>query len=128
MELKIKLIFFDMEGTLFKKPFKFSKGDTQPSLWTMIAKRLGEEALKEEELTKDKWNNKEYKGYIEWMDDTIKIHKKYGLTKPIFDEVMASSEYFDGVKETFEELRKKRIITVLLIGGFKAQVDRAHVK
>jgi len=126
MEPNPKLIFFDMEGTIFKKPFKFSKGNTQPSLWTMIAKKLGEKALKEEENTKDKWNNKQYRGYVEWMDDTIKIHQKYRLTKKIFDEVMASDEYHKGVKETFEQLEKKGYKTVLLSGGFKAQADKAQ--
>ena len=73
----------------------------------MIAEHLAQEALAEEEKTKEKWNNNEYANYIEWMEDTIKVHKKYGLTKDFFEKVMSEIHYHKGVKETFEELRKK---------------------
>lgn len=123
---KIKLIFFDMEGTIFKKTIKFAKGNTAPSAWTSISRHLGEEAGKEEDKGKDKWNNRKFKGYVEWMENTIKIHKKYGLTKNFFYNVMDSIEYHDGIKETFKELNKKGYITSLISGGFKAQADRAQ--
>jgi len=122
----IKLVFFDMEGTLFKKAIRFSKGNTAPSAWTLIARRLGEEAGGEEDATKNKWNAGEYKGYVEWMEDTIRIHQKYGLTKSFFDKVMRSVEYHDGVRETFRELRARGYKTALISGGFKAQADRAQ--
>lgn len=125
-EKKIKLIFFDMEGTLFKKMIPFSKGNTCPSAWTVIAKELGEEAHAEEEATKDKWNNKEYAGYVEWMEDTIRFYKRYGLKKELFDRIMAAVEYHEGVQEVFEELKKRGYKTALLSGGFKANADRAQ--
>lgn len=123
---KIKLIFFDMEGTIFKKTIEVSKGNTAPSAWTLLARHLGENALKEEDETKEKWNNGKYKGYVEWMEDTIKIHKKYGLNKQFFEKVMNSIKYYKGVKETFLELIKKGYKTALISGGFKAQADRAQ--
>jgi phosphoserine phosphatase len=126
MRKKIKLIFFDMEGTIFKKVIKYSKGNTAPSAWTLIAQHLGPEALKEEDETKDKWTYGKYTGYVEWMRDTIKIHKKYGLTKQFFRRVMNSIEYHDGVRKTFKELKSKGYITALISGGFKAQADRAQ--
>ncbi|MAG08375.1 phosphoserine phosphatase [Candidatus Woesearchaeota archaeon] len=123
--MKIKLIFFDMEGTLFRKACRDSKGNTAPSAWTLLAEHLGPKACEEEDYTKDKWNNSEYSGYVEWMEDTIKIFQKYGLDKKFFDKVMNSIEYHPGVKESFEELRKKGYKTALISGGFKAQADRA---
>lgn len=126
MKTKIKLIFFDMEGTIFEKAIKFSKGNTAPSAWTLISQHLGEKAAKEEDETKDKWNAGKYKGYVEWMEDTIRIHKKYGLTKDFFEKVMNSVEYHAGVKETFKKLNKKGYVTSLISGGFKAQADRAQ--
>ena len=103
MDKKIKLIFFDMDGTIFKRVYKDSKGNTAPSPWTKIAEHLGPEALEEEELTKDKWNNGEYQGYVEWMEETIRIHQKYGLTKDFFDKVM----------DTLEEINQKDKKTVI---------------
>lgn len=123
---KIKLVFFDMEGTLFERVIKISKGNTSPSAWTLIAKHLGPKALEEEEITKDKWNAGKYAGYVEWMEDTIRLHQKYGLTKRFFQDVMGSVKYHKGVKETFRELNKKGFITALVSGGFKAQADRAQ--
>jgi phosphoserine phosphatase len=124
---KIKLIFFDMEGTLFKKVIEFTKGNTAPSAWTLLAQHLGENALKEEEKTKEKWTAGKYSGYVEWMEETIEIHKKYNLTKSFFDKVMKSIEYHPGVKKTFEELEKRGYKTALISGGFKAQADRAQM-
>lgn len=122
---EIKLVFFDMEGTLFKKTYKDSKGNTSPSAWTLVADHLGSKALEEEDWTKEKWNSGEYAGYVEWMEDTIKIHQKYGLDKKFFDEVIEGIDYHLGVKETFQELKKKGYRTALISGGFKAQADRA---
>ena len=116
-----------MEGTIFEKTVKFTKGNTAPSAWTLIAQHLGEEALEEEEKTKEKWNAGKYKGYVEWMGETIKVHQKYGLTKDFFDKVMKSIEYHRGVKKTFAELKKRNFISCLISGGFKAQADRAQV-
>ena len=115
-----------MEGTLFKKVIEISKGNTAPSAWTLLATHLGPEALKEEDETKDKWTDGKYTGYVEWMEDTIRVHKKYGLTKNFFNKVMDSIKYHKGVKETFKELNKRGIKTALISGGFKANADRAQ--
>lgn len=115
-----------MEGTIFKKIYKDSKGNTAPSAWSLIAEHLGKKAHEEEDKTKDKWNNGEYKDYVEWMEDTISIHKKYGLDKRFFDNVISKIEYNPGVKETFKKLKKKGYKTALVSGGFKAQADRAQ--
>ena len=115
-----------MEGTLFKKTYKDSQGNTTPSAWTLLAEHLGPEAHKEEEDTKVKWTKGEYSGYVEWMDETIKIFQKYNLKKDFFDSIMHSIKFHHGVKETFEELRKKGYKTGLISGGFKAQSDRAQ--
>jgi phosphoserine phosphatase len=123
---EIKCIFFDMEGTIFRKAVETREGRVAPSAWTMIGRKLGEEADKEEEETKNKWNRGEYSGYVEWMEDTIKVHKKYGLTKEKFDWILGLIEYHFGVKETFAELRKKGYKTAMISGGFKAQADRAQ--
>lgn len=126
MEDDIKLVFFDMEGTIFRKEVKDSKGNTSPSAWTVIAEELGEQAAREEDRTKDKWNNDVYDGYVEWMEDTINIHKKYGLKKDQFEQILGSIEYREGVEHTFQKLHENGIKTALITGGFKRQADRAQ--
>ena len=126
-KMSIKLVFFDLEGTLLKPCYEYDKYKhlkVAPSLWTLIAEHLGNEALKEEELTKQKWTKGKYRGYIEWMEDTIKIHVKYGLTKRFFMNLIKQRiKYYRGVKETLNELRKRNIKTALITGGFKQQAD-----
>lgn len=120
-----KIVFFDMEGTIFKKIYKDSVGNTAPSAWTLLAERLGPEALAEETNAKQKWNNGEFSGYVEWMEATIRIHQKYGLNREFYEKVMDSVEYNPGVSQVFEELRRHGVRTALVSGGFKSQADRA---
>jgi phosphoserine phosphatase len=124
IEKDIKLVFVDMEGTIFKKVVKSTHG-TAPSSWTYIADLLGPEAKELEEETKKIWNSGGYKSYLEWMDATIDIHRKFNLNKKIFDEAM-DVEYWPGVKETFHFFREKGYKTALISGGFKAQADKAQ--
>ncbi|MBW2982893.1 HAD-IB family phosphatase [Candidatus Woesearchaeota archaeon] len=126
MDNHIKLVFCDMEGTLFKKLYKDSKGNTAPSSWELLAEHLGPEAHAKDEATKDTWNRGGFAGFVEWMEASIKIHKEYGLTKEFFQNVMSSIQYNPGVKEAFEEFKRRGYKTALISGGFKAQADRAQ--
>jgi phosphoserine phosphatase len=122
-----KLVFFDMEGTLFLKAEDYGRGNTAPSAWGMISKHLGSKASAEEMKTRVKWTSGGYHGYVEWMEDTIRIYQKYGLDRKFFASVLESIEYHDGVAEVFAALRKRGIKTALVSGGFKAQADKAAV-
>jgi len=119
-----KMIFFDMDGTLIDNTLRDSQGDTAPSTWTLIAQHIGEDALEEEEQTKVKWTNREYKNYIEWMEETAKIHKKYNLDKEFFYKIINSITYFPGVKETIKAIHDKGITVVLVTGSFKELGDK----
>jgi phosphoserine phosphatase len=122
---KIKLIFFDMEGVIFESGIVENRKGLAASVWTVIGHELGEEAHNEEEKGKDKWMNGKFQNYIEWMEYTIAIHKKYGLTKEVFDRIINKVSYMNGAVETFEELRKKGYRTVMISGGFKNLANRA---
>ncbi len=120
-----KLIFFDMEGTLFRKAVSPNDTGVDPSVWVAIARELGPNALEEEKVTQKKWRRGDYRSYVEWMQDTIAIHQKYGLSKSTFQEILDSIEFMPGVHEVFSELRVRGIPTALVTGGFKYQADRA---
>ena len=127
MGLDKKLVFFDMEGTIYRKAVESTHG-IAPSAWTLLAQNLGEEAYRIEEESKLKWNRGEYNGYVEWLQDTIKIHRDYGLKKSFFDMVMNSVKFHSGAHETFEVLRNRGYATGLITGGFKAQADKAQIE
>lgn len=115
-----------MEGTLLKKEYSLDNGKVAPSAWTVLAKKLGDDCYQEEEFTKDKWLNGEYRGYLDWMADTVEIHKKYGLQKKHLDELVNDAQLHEGAFELFDWLKKNNVITVLITGGIKALADKVQ--
>lgn len=122
---KIKLIFFDMEGVIFETGIKEERSGVAASFWSVIAKHLGKKAMKEEELGKEMWRKDRFKNYIEWMNYTIDIHKKYGLTMRYFYKIINKVGFMAGAKQTFRELHERGYKTVIISGGFKNQANRA---
>ena len=90
-----------------------------PSAWQVLAEHLGEECLKEEEETQEKWNNGGYSGYVEWMRDTIRIHRKHGLTKTVYYRVIESAELMPGAAKAVAEFQAYGAVTAIISGGFK---------
>ncbi|MDN2663281.1 HAD family phosphatase [Psychromonas sp. 14N.309.X.WAT.B.A12] len=123
-----KIWFFDMEGTILKKDISLDNGKVAPSAWTVLAKELGEQCYLEEEKTKDKWLNGEYIGYLDWMKDTVEIHKKYGLTEDILGKITNNSELQQGAIELLSFLKTKGVTTALITGGFKCLADKVQRK
>lgn len=60
MNRKVRLIFFDMEGTIFESAVHLTKTKVPRSAWYVIAESLGSRALAEETKTQDKWNSQQY--------------------------------------------------------------------
>lgn len=124
--MKLRLVFFDVEGTIFRKVKTDTRGNVAPSAWALIGRLLGEEAWVEQLETHRIWTEGGYKGYVEWCRATIEMHKRRGLTRGFFENVISSIEYHSGTHETFRKLREAGVYTALISGGFKAQADRAQ--
>ena len=101
----LEIIFFDLEGTILTKVTDdlFLK-DIAPSVWARISHLMGPDALAEEKATQERWLRSGYKNYVEWMEDTARIHRKYGLTREVFERAIESVGYHTGAEETFAEL------------------------
>lgn len=121
-----KIVFLDMEGTLLKKEYRLDDGLVAPSAWTLLAERLGEDRLRDEQDTKKQWLAGGYKNYLQWMKATVDIHRRYKLTEAVFREVIESVEFMPGVDEALADLRGWAATTVLISGGFKALADRVQ--
>lgn len=122
---KIKLIFFDMEGVIFESGIIEERKNVAASVWTVIGKGLGKECEKEEDDGKIMWGKGKFKSYIEWMEYTIALHKKYGLTMKQFYDIINRVEYIGGAKELFSELKKRGYRVAVISGGFKNLANRA---
>lgn len=122
----MKLLVCDVEGTIFKAKYRIEGTEYASTMWQPLAKHLGEAAIDEEMATQLKWKSDGYGSYIEWVEDTIRIHKKYGLRQEDFDALIYAAEYVDGVREFFEKLDRSKYIPVLVSGGFQELVRRAQ--
>lgn len=125
---KIKLAVFDMEGTIFKKTYRIMDGRSFPSTWAALCEICGPEAKADDANNRERHEREGHVPgaypYSQWVIDTIKIHQKYGLSREVFDKVIQSVEYYDGVQETFYTLKSQDIQIAIISGGLKAQVDR----
>ena len=123
------MLFADMEGTLFEKQqvnLRHQESSYHHSLWSRLMYELGEEALKEDAETIAKWEGGLYPSYLDWVDESVVILQKYGLTQELFEETLSSVQYNGGVRETFERLHGRGIKTAIVSGGFLEQARRAQ--
>ena len=100
--------------------------DFPSTMWQPIAHKLGEAAIEEEKNGCQKWENGQYNSYLEWVKETIEIHRKYGLTQGVFNELIRTAEYNEGVVEFFDQLDRSEYIPVLISGGFQELIRRAE--
>ena len=121
----MKLLVCDVEGTIFKAKYKIEGTDYASTMWQPLAQRLGEDAIKEEKETHKKWENKEYNNYLDWVEATVDIHKKYALHVDVFNSLIDEAEYNDGVIEFFKKIDRSKYIPVLVSGGFQELISRA---
>ncbi|AMO25472.1 hypothetical protein UC35_14940 [Ramlibacter tataouinensis] len=121
-----RIVFFDLEGTLLKKHYHLDDGLVAPSAWTLLAEKLGPECLAAENESKKVWKAGGYPTYIDWMIATIDIHRRFGLTKDVFQQLIDSAELMPGATELVSELDRAGVVTVLITGGFKALADKVQ--
>ena len=121
-----RLLVFDVEGTLFANNVNLPGTSLRSTIWQGIAHKLGPDAVREEVATHGRWKRGEYRGYLDWMADTIEIHLKYGLTRPVFDAIIAEARYNPGVAAALDALDRSKYEPVLISGGFRALGERVQ--
>ncbi len=126
----LKLLVCDVEGTIFQS-YKIKSAQHASYIWTAIAESLGKEAEREEINTQKKWRDGGYgsrqdgKAYIDWVNDTIRIHMKYKLNKKQFSQLIYKAPYIDGVVDFFKQLDRNNYIPILISGGIQNLNERA---
>jgi phosphoserine phosphatase len=121
----LRLVVFDLEGTVFKKAYKAHEGEEFDSAWGALCSYLGRDAAIEDEVNRKRYyNESSHYSYLNWVLDTLAIYKKHGLTENSFNDMIESVDYFSGVAEVFSELNSRGITTAVVSGGLKALADR----
>jgi phosphoserine phosphatase len=123
----MKLLVMDVEGTLFENGFIVAGADITSTIWQGIAVALGPEAVAAEVATHERWRRGDYRTYVDWMKDTIEIHKRFGLSQDAFNQVVLSARYNTGVEEFFATLDRSEYQPVLVSGGFAELARRVQV-
>ena len=119
----MKLLVCDIEGTIIQ-PCNFPGTEHNSYIWTAIAKALGEDAMREELETQRKWARREYDAcrgnpYLQWVNDSIKIHRRFHLKRMEFERIIDRAVYVRGVQEFFRRLDRNAYIPVFVSGGMQ---------
>jgi len=126
----MKLLVCDIEGTIFQ-PHMIKSAQHASYIWTAIAEALGKNAEQEEIVTQCKWRNGCYgksdtgTAYMKWVNDSICIHKRFGLKQKTFDELIKKAPYVQGVQRFFSMLNRNEYIPVFISGGIQNLNHRA---
>lgn len=124
--MRKKLLVLDVEGTLFESRIRLPGTELSSTIWQAIAAALGPAAEQDEIDTHRKWHAGEYSCYMEWMKDTIRIHKAHGLRRKAFAEIVSNACYNAGVQETLSKVDRQLYEPVLISGGFSELATRVN--
>jgi phosphoserine phosphatase len=123
----VKLLVLDVEGTIFDIPVRLPGTTIASTIWQGIAHALGPSAIEREIETHRLWEEGKYRSYLDWMQDTIRIHQEFGLTRSQFFGLINAAQYSDGARETLPHLNRDSYTPVLISGGFRELTRRAQV-
>jgi phosphoserine phosphatase len=123
----VKLLVLDLEGTLFRTTVRLPGTSIDSTIWQGIANALGPAAIAEEVRTHERWNRGDYRSYLDWMKDTIRIHQEHRLTATLFSRLIASAEYNETVPETLAAIDRQKYELLLISGGFRELAARAQL-
>jgi phosphoserine phosphatase len=125
-----RLLFLDMEGTLFaSQRVSFEPDDGfHTSLWSRIFHELGPEAVEDDRQTLEKWERGEYRSYLDWCDESLRILQRRKLKRKRFEDLVAAASYNPGVPETIRTVHERGVRTAIVSGGFVAQARRAQAE
>ena len=120
------MLVLDVEGTIFRTEIRLPGTSIESTIWQAIANVLGPEAVREEVETHRRWETGAYRNYLEWMLDTIAIHRRHGLSKSVFESLISSAQYNPGVTDTMLRLDRDAYQILLVSGGFRELAARAQ--
>jgi phosphoserine phosphatase len=122
----VRLLVLDVEGTLFRTAVRLPGALIDSTVWQALAQLLGTAAVLEEVETHRKWQAGQYRNYLNWMEETIDIHQRHGLTESHFRSVIEAAEYNAGVASALSRIDRQAYEIVLISGGFRELAQRAQ--
>ena len=119
-----KIVIFDLDGTLFTKPWRPSAEEVSVSSWNLVYKELG--IFDIHEKLKNMFIKKSFRSYMDWNYVGCCVFQARGLDKKTFDRIIENRPYNPGVKETLKILAQNKIITGVVTGSFESLALRVQ--
>jgi len=122
--IQYNLVFFDLDGVLYEKPwYEISSDEVAVSTWDVIFQELG--IYNVHEKLKHNYETGVFKSYMEWTEAACEVLKSVGLDKKTFETVINRRPLMQGAAELCEELGKNGVKIAIATGSFKALAQRA---
>lgn len=119
-----KLVFFDLDGVIFDKPWHETSSDkVAVSTWDVVFQELGIYTVHEK--LKQRFVSGEYNSYMDWTEDACNVLKSIGLDRTTFQNIIGRRPLSQGAVELFQKLRESKIATAIATGSFEALARRA---
>ena len=112
---RTRAVVFDFGGTLTIPQFKES---TWERIWKSVGFTLEEANKLHHRFSAGKINHQE------WCDLTCRKLRDDGFSISHFERVYSDIKAIDGLKETFEELRKRRIAIHIVSGSLRTIIEK----
>jgi phosphoserine phosphatase len=121
---KYKVVIFDLDGTLYDKPWESNDEHLAVSTWDVLFQTLG--IYDVHQRLKNVWIRGGFKSLIEWGEAACCVLKVRGLDRKTFEDVINSRPLMPGAVETLKILKEHDIITGIVSGSFEALALRAQ--
>jgi len=118
-----KLVFFDLDGVLYDKPW-IESTDTKVAVSTWDVLFTDIKMYEVHEKLKQNYINGIY-DYMGWTEAACNVLKSLRLDRETFQKVIASRPLSQGSYELLHQLHEKNIKTALVTGSFEALATRA---
>ena len=104
--IQYNLVFFDLDGVLYEKPwYEISSDEVAVSTWDVIFQELG--IYNVHEKLKHNYETGVFKSYMEWTEAACEVLKSVGLDKKTFETVINRRPLMQGAAELCEELHEE---------------------
>lgn len=128
LDMKYKIVIFDLDGVIFEKPRYGSCGSDKVavSTWDVLFQELGIYNIHEE--LKHNFEKGIFKNYMEWTEAACNILKSLRLKQDVYEKIINHREFVQGVEEVFKVLHDNEIITATITGSFESLAQLANDK
>jgi phosphoserine phosphatase len=113
-----KVVVFDLDGTLFKRPWNSTDDDVAVSSWDVVFRAIN--SYDEHEQLKKIFLRGGFRSYIDWTDAACCVLRAKNLDRQTFQKLIDERPFTHGAVETLNILKENNIVIGVVSGSFEA--------